>query len=363
MTVKPSEVRWAKYKKFEGPMYPGKIPYSVPPNPDFGDKCVRIVAAAEGGKYDAVNMYDSCILTVGIVQACGRLHELSRMLGACSAGLGAIRKVLSGLPVPLDFRQNGSGSWKFFFLDGRGEVDTDDKMRTAFLGGSSGEVGQWSDSQKSHARAVAAAFAEMWEDPVLKDGQREYVKPRLNAFVMAGTRAALWTDPGTDGWSGALKASVMSFSVNIPATTDKLFLQAFNDPRWKTLDGAGRFALAMGHMVVGSQIATWPHRYEGIYGPIEELFGVDIPRLSELRDIVGQAQPPSDPALWSTASVQKFLVASGYDLGPAGADGIYGPKTKAAVAAFQASAGIPPTGTVDLATKAAITAARSRSIP
>ncbi|OPZ35060.1 MAG: putative peptidoglycan binding domain protein [Synergistetes bacterium ADurb.BinA166] len=194
----------------------------------------------------------------------------------------------------------------------------------------------------------------------MRDGQREYVKPRVKAFVMAQTRAALASDPSEDGWSGALKAAVMSYSVNIPATTDKLFMQAFSDPRWKGMSCKDRFGFAMGHMVIGSHIATWPHRYEGIVKPIESLFGVDIPALSELRDIAGQSAPPvDDPTLWTTTAVQKFLISKGYDLGPVGADGLFGPKTKAAVGQFQTASGIPPTGVVDAATKTVITAART----
>ncbi|BAQ44413.1 TIGR02594 family protein [Methylobacterium aquaticum] len=44
------------------------------------------------------------------------------------------------------------------------------------------------------------------------------------------------------------------------------------------------------------------------------------------------------------AAIQRALLARGYDLGPAGADGDAGPKTIAAVTAFQRSAGLVPDG-------------------
>jgi uncharacterized protein (TIGR02594 family) len=44
------------------------------------------------------------------------------------------------------------------------------------------------------------------------------------------------------------------------------------------------------------------------------------------------------------AEIQRALLARGYDLGPAGADGDAGPKTIAAVTAFQRAAGLVPDG-------------------
>lgn len=46
----------------------------------------------------------------------------------------------------------------------------------------------------------------------------------------------------------------------------------------------------------------------------------------------------------TVAEIQRALLARGYDLGPAGADGDAGPKTIAAVSAFQRAAGLVPDG-------------------
>ncbi len=51
-------------------------------------------------------------------------------------------------------------------------------------------------------------------------------------------------------------------------------------------------------------------------------------------------------------AVQRALVARGFNPGPI--DGIYGPRTEAAVRAFQQSAGLPATGVVDAATYRAL---------
>lgn len=56
-------------------------------------------------------------------------------------------------------------------------------------------------------------------------------------------------------------------------------------------------------------------------------------------------------------AVQSALIASGYDVGPTGADGKLGPKTTAAIKKYQADHGLTPTGSVDDATKDVLGAA------
>ena len=64
-------VRWGSYGGYEGPYCPGlmKIPVADPDSP-LEYKIASVIGATEGGHYDAVNMYDRCILTVGYNQWC-----------------------------------------------------------------------------------------------------------------------------------------------------------------------------------------------------------------------------------------------------------------------------------------------------
>jgi len=66
---------------------------------------------------------------------------------------------------------------------------------------------------------------------------------------------------------------------------------------------------------------------------------------------IAQALPFLDTTL---ADAQKALLDLGYNLGPSGADGVSGPKTTAALTQFQKDRGLPPTGTLDDATRAAL---------
>ncbi len=61
----------------------------------------------------------------------------------------------------------------------------------------------------------------------------------------------------------------------------------------------------------------------------------------------------------TVAEIQRALLARGHDLGPAGADGVLGARTRAALAEVQASAGLPTDGLPNPDTLAALAASRS----
>ena len=56
----------------------------------------------------------------------------------------------------------------------------------------------------------------------------------------------------------------------------------------------------------------------------------------------------------TVAEIQRALLARGYDLGPSGADGDAGPRTIAAVTAFQRTAGLVADGIAGPKTQAAL---------
>ncbi len=57
----------------------------------------------------------------------------------------------------------------------------------------------------------------------------------------------------------------------------------------------------------------------------------------------------------NTVELQEALVTLGYDVGPSGADGKFGAKSKAALSSFQAAHGLTATGVPDAPTEQAIT--------
>jgi len=349
--VQASDIGWGSYQQWEGPYFGGVVPYVLPDNPDFLEKCMSVVTATEGGHYDAINMYDSCILSVGIIQVCERVFGVSNLLQKCTDyDLGTLRQSLLKMPTPADFKQDPTGKWKFFFVDGRGFVDNVAKQQTLFLGGSTGLKGQWTDDQKAFAKQVAAVLASVWSSPGMQMGQREFVKPNLMTYVRPAAKATLFTDPDETGFKGAIKAAIISYSANLPAVADKYLALAVADPAWSTADDATKFTLAMKQVVFGPQIAIWPHRYQAIKPVIQKLFGVTLPTLEELHSAVPGADPNQcvvdDSSLTTVVGVQKFLVSHGYDIGPSGPDGIEGNATRAAIGKFQMDNGLQADGVV-----------------
>ena len=62
------------------------------------------------------------------------------------------------------------------------------------------------------------------------------------------------------------------------------------------------------------------------------------------------------PAFTSVKDIQGELIAEGYDLGPTGADGKYGPKTREAILTFQGLHGLVVDGIVGPKTRKALVA-------
>jgi hypothetical protein len=354
MPVTASQIRWGQYSVYEGPYFPGVTQYQMPESPDFEDKLLRTVTATEGGAYDAINMYDSCILSVGIIQLCEKLFKVSDMLGECAMEeLSFIKTMLAQLPYPADFKKNPRNQWRLMFLDGRGDVDSPDKMRLMYLGGASGQKGGYTDAQKAHAKEVAVVFASLWDNPGMRQAQVNHLKPRMASYVMSRAKGILAQNQDKDGLSGALKAAVVSYAANIPTVADKCLWEASQLPAWASASDADKFTLAMKSMVFSSQVAIWPGRYKKIQPVLENLFGVDLPTLE---DLAGPNDSPhtANGNFNTPQSIQQFLIDHGYDLGPAGADGMVGPKTREAIVSFQCSKNLYPDGVVGPETRSAM---------
>lgn len=120
MVITSSDIKWGRYKNWEGPVFWGSIPYVSPKNPSDSDKLLKVLTMTEGAKYDAVNMYDSMIISVGIIQWAERSQYcVSDMLGKVAETLG-VQYVLDALTPALKisnatFKQNAKGKWRFFF--------------------------------------------------------------------------------------------------------------------------------------------------------------------------------------------------------------------------------------------------------
>ncbi len=277
------EIGWGKYGGYEGPFFRGKLKFSLPANPDFLDKALYVITSTEGGAYDAINMYDRCIISVGLIQFCERVFNFSEILGACAErDLLMLETKLSSFPSKVEFEKNKYGKWRWF--DMGAEVTSEAMQRAIFLGGAAiGKEGTWGpvgSAARIYAKDVAAWAANLWDYPLFRVVQNEATKKKLMSFVLPEARELIFQNDHPDSsfsWRGALKAMYMSFAANLPSVANKSIQKAAARPEWATADWADRFRLAAQVLTFGPGIDIYPHRYEAISKVLEKVFDIAVP--------------------------------------------------------------------------------------
>jgi len=354
-------IGWGQYKSYEGTFFRGLGRFELPPNPSENHRLMAVLTSTEGGSGSAINGYDRCIISCGYFQWCEAAYFLTSRL------LGAIAESNPNLLQPLDpalqaskavFTKTTRGRWRFAFQDNRGEVDSVKEQRQLFLLHSTGHKGTWDDDSKAHAKLWAACMANTLVQPEADEVQVAYSAKRIRSFAMPSARKVLLDDPApSQGWVGALRAGFLSFAGNLPAVAAKHLEKAL-----KTAPGAkwseDWCIHILKELTFGPKIAIYPHRYDAIRPHIEKLYEVDLPDFAdeleaweaELDD--GIDRDAADPCFYQLGEVQQVLIDMGYDLGPWGADGVMGAKTKDAIMTFQSLNGLVPDGVVGSKTRA-----------
>jgi hypothetical protein len=362
MTVRAKDIKWGNYSLYEGPVYWGsdEAEFLLPHNPTRNDEILAVIAATEGGAFNAVNMYDSCYCSVGLVQWCeGGQFSVSDMLG----------ETLSVLPYALDafrepmrrvgatFDQNFNRQWRFF-LDGN-EVNRRSEQRRLFFLKASGRKGTWDAESVSHAREWALGFAELFSEPRAQTAQKSFTVRKLREFARPFARDLMNRAPDT-AVGKAFEPAYLSFAVNNPTWADRYLRQACATTE------APPFSLqwlsdVLERLTKGPQKTIYPHRYRAIRPVLKDLFGVTIPNAP------GEPVASDGRKLMTTREIQALLDDLGYDLGESGpeengVDGRWGKKSASALCLFeqkhQLDLGLIPDGWPDERTNAALGGAR-----
>lgn len=360
------EIGWGSYKQYEGPFYRGTASYSLGKTYTEEQRTMAVITATEGGHFDAINAYDRCILSSGLIQWCeAGQYSVSDMLGAVAEAQGKVPKDLSDLidGIGVEFKKNSRGRWRFFFKDSRGEVDRIEEQKQLFLLNSSGEKGTWDDASKAHAKAWAAAVANVFHDPVAQKAQVDYTVPRLTGFATKEAKDVLWgttSSPpaGSGDWRAAGRAAYLSFAANLPTTASKSLLDYVakaGRPIWSKDWTVGMLKA----LTFAPNIAIYPARFNAIRPVLEKLYGIDLPDFSDELKKWNDANVINVPnysptGMHTVVEVQTALMKLGYDLGPRGADGAFGTKTRDALITFQAVHGLLADGIVGPKTSAAL---------
>jgi len=282
MPINVSQVKWSAYAGSEGPVYYGSKSFKIPENPTFLHKCMAIVSAVEG-HIDAVNMYDSGIVSVGTVQWIERgASSVSDMIGKVADACGPyyVNTVLAPALKLSDavFKKNAQGKWRFFMKrDGKEiEVNTVATQQQCFLS-CDGKKGSWKPENVLHAKTWCAAIASLWDSDIACQAQIDFSAGRLLPwFVTPNAKKILFVDPDETGWKGLLKAIYIQYAVNIPAVADRNLVIGDREskfPKWSK-----EYCLdVIVQLAFGSGVTLWPIRYAGLNKRASELFGVSLP--------------------------------------------------------------------------------------
>ena len=278
-----NDIGWGFYSAWAGPIYKGQYNYSLPPNPDFGDKALAVVSATEGN-YDSVNMYDSCIVSIGIIQLCeARYFNATKLLGCVADALGPVA-VTGRLSDALEssnasFKNDGKG-WKFYLNDTGEAVDTVEKQRALYLK-CSGKRDDWSDETKLHAKKWCVGLANIWRDPQTQSIQRSYIKSVLMDFVTTDVKKAVFDDNScTNEWVEPIRAAIISFSANSPLTVEKMyksFAEQTTFDKWSKEWSIG----LLKKLTFGPNITIYTIRYNVIRPKIEEIWKIQLPKTAK----------------------------------------------------------------------------------
>lgn len=349
-------IRWGSYKEFEGPWYPGTQGFVLPGKPSFADEVLAVITATEGGHWDAINRYDVCVDTQGLIQWCNRSpqHSVDGMYAALQA------KDPELLQPVLDFFADR----KYTFRNGRWSqlsgavVDTPSEQQILYFLKASGTRGKWDDESKAYATKAVGAAARVWLRPEAREVQAEWTVKRLKWFLVGSSKALFEAAPDTKV-ARAFKAMYWSFAANNPKKASEA-LAAFTAEAGGVQPWSENWlALAAKYLTFSPNISIYPHRYDKIRPVLEKLYGVNLPDYApELKQwhTKNQFRMFLDPK-----ELQMALLALGYDLGPQGADGKIGAKTTKALKNFEVDAGVStPDGLIDPKTAELLEAALER---
>lgn len=353
-SYKVPDLKWGKYGDFEGfytfgPSHPPSADNNSPIDQTY--LAVTCKTESPKGCPGAVNAYDQCQISVGYLQLCQTFFLTTNLLGFfLDKGLTfspALLEVLGKCNAEL--KRNKNKQWRLFHNGN--EVTTAKQNSNLFFGGASGKIGSWTDETKAVAAAWIAGLQETLLLPDAITLQQQFLITRIPTWVTSKAYKRLWgvgtPDREERGWTAAVRSMYLSFSANNQLIAEKNLLRL---PESQNLFNEEGF-VALGRSLAFSEgnPVIYPKRCGDIFPEIERIYGVNIPdNAAQLKNWETTAIKPGTNL--STLEAQKLLISLGYDLGPKGADGIFGKKSEAAVRQFQAFYGLDVTGILNTET-------------
>lgn len=341
-----ADIKWGSYRNLEGPFYRGPSTglYALPQNPTESDRIVYITTVIESGNYGAINMYDRGIVSIGLIQFIEGLGQLSvsELLGAVAemdrSYLKPIDEVCGACRV--DFVDTGTRNkprWRFRTLTSMDVVDTTAEQHKLFYLRSNGEKGTWDSESIAHAKRWAAAFGSVWDKPLPQKVQRDFTAKRMLGFATEYARTIISNAPPSP-LGRAFTAAYLSFAVNNPKWASNSLKTAIADQGSLAPWSNEWLIHVLKYLTFHEKISIYPHRYKAMRPALETLYGVDLPDFAP--ELEKWKAGTGHKAFWEPKEVQEALIKLGYDLGPWGADGKWGAKSREALLIFEQQNGI-----------------------
>jgi hypothetical protein len=311
-----NDIGWSQYKLWEGPIFLGKHKYAPKENPDFLDKVLNVFTNVEGGTFDALNMYDKCIISLGLIQRCeiAPIYGTSEMIGNCAEiNHDELNRALKLMPASPEFIKTKLG-WRFY-VNGV-EINTKQLQQNMFLS-TDGLKGSWNNESKLYAKQTASALCSVYDYEPFKKTQEEYAKSLLTKFVYKDAQDLIFSMESNDGYTGAMKAAYISFAGNSPTVANNCAREMKHNEIFDIMNDEDKCVSMIRSLVFDSEISIWPVRYDKIRKTIEKLFNVNLPDFSsELKQWNNNYKYGK-----TLHEVQAALDNLGYDIGPKGING------------------------------------------
>lgn len=331
-------VLWGSYQKFEGPWCRGVHPFVLSGSPTDNEKILAVITATEGGAYDAVNMYDMCLWTVGIIQWCNAAPQLSvdDMLGRAVEIDPFCIKPLAELALERAYTFKKVGG-KYRFERGGNVVVTAEDQKSLYFLNSRGAKGTWDAASKQWARRWCEASARVWESSDARKAQLEYTAQRVQSFAYGAGRTLLSQMPNTN-IGQAWRAMYLSFAANNPVKAAQAVAAVVDDRSSTPWTEAWLNEMAYS-LVTRPGISIYPSRYNKIRPVIEWMYGINLPDYAD--ELAAWSKHRFNGRWCEPIEIQRALLALGYDIGPSGADGVIGARTRAAIRLFEPTERVP----------------------
>lgn len=353
-------ILWGQYKAqgntYEGPWTKGVQKFTLSESPSEAEKVVAVITATEGGTYDAVNMYDSCLWTVGVIQWCNRapMFLVDRLMAAAAKADPDCLRPLTALAAERGYRSEIVNGEILRFYQGQNMIDTPDEQKRMYFLNSTGLKGTWDPASKTWAQRWLTASVQVWESEKARQAHLDFTLRRLSSFAYEAGKTLLSQMPDTD-IGRAWRAMYLSFAANNPSNAAKAVANSLKETAGSVTPWSKEWLANMAlHLTTDSGVVIYPIRYNAIRPVIERLYGVDLPdHAADLKKVTDTVQQVwLDPKVWQLA-----LITLGYDVGPSGADGIPGKMTIEATKKFEVDHGVPAEfqdGMLDQATVSAL---------